>query len=126
MTKRIRVPKKGWVYLLKAQKKTGEKAHYKYGCTTLTPQQRCKKINNVKKGFDFRVLSEFKSNDIFSDENAVKWKILPFGLGALSEFVSITDMTDKEIVHKFQEILLCNNKTKDRKKCAGKRTNVRG
>lgn len=75
--------KKGYVYLLQCK---NDNTAYKYGCTTLTPKERCKKINSENKKFDFIVIASFKSFDIFADENNIKWNMLPSGIGSFSEF----------------------------------------
>ena len=97
-----RNPKKGYVYLLKCKK---DPTAYKYGCTTLHPQKRCLKINSEKKGrFDFEVIASFKSFDVFSDENNMKWNLLPFNAGAFGEiFYSWGDMvfTKEKIIYDF-------------------------
>jgi hypothetical protein len=81
-----RKPKNGYVYLAKSTLQDG---YYKYGCTTLTPDKRCKKINSENKGFNFTVIASFKSSDIFTDENKIKWNILPNSFGAMGEFMQI-------------------------------------
>ena len=78
-----RKPKQGYVYLLQCK---NDNTAYKYGCTTLTPESRCKKVNSENKKFDFKVIASFKSFDIFTDENNIKWNMLPYGIGAFSEF----------------------------------------
>jgi len=97
-----RTPKKGYVYLLQCKK---DCSAYKYGCTTLTPEKRCAKINSEKKGqFDFEVIAAFKSFDIFADENNIKWNMLPLSAGAFGEFFySWGDMkfTREEIINDF-------------------------
>lgn len=78
-----RKAKRGYVYLLQC---TIDNTAYKYGCTTLTPLIRCKKINSDNKKFNFKVIASFKSFDIFKDETCIKWNMLPQGIGAFSEF----------------------------------------
>tara|TARA_R100001244_G_scaffold128475_1_gene99401 strand:- start:721 stop:1065 length:345 start_codon:yes stop_codon:yes gene_type:complete len=78
-----RKQKNGYVYLLGC---SIDCKAYKYGCTTLTPKVRCKKINSENKQFNFKVIASFKSFDIFKDENNIKWNMLPCGIGSFSEF----------------------------------------
>lgn len=89
-----RKPKKGFVYLLK---NTGgsDDTIYKFGCTTVSPDVRCKKINSENKecGYKFDVIASFKSFDIFTDEHKIRCEILFCGAGMLSEIFS-TDMDD--------------------------------
>jgi len=83
---RKRKPKQGYVYLLKDDNDYQGKT-YKFGCTTLTPEKRCKRVNIEKKeyGYNFRVIASFKSFDIYSDEHKVRCEILNSGAGMLSE-----------------------------------------
>ena len=96
-----RSPKKGYVYLLQC---TTDSTAYKYGCTTLTPALRCKKINSENKKFNFKVIAAFKSFDIFKDETEIKWNMLPSGIGSFSEyFYSWGDFTytKSELINMF-------------------------
>jgi hypothetical protein len=91
-----RVAKLGYVYLLKS---TTKKGFYKYGCTTTTPKKRCSRINsNDKKGYGFEVVSSFLSKDCFEYEDRMKWKLLPFNLGAFSEYFHIDFEEDFESI----------------------------
>jgi len=84
MTQR-RKPKQGYIYLLKDLNDPNG-ATYKFGCTTLEPEKRCKRVNYEKAGkFNFKLICSFKSFDIYSDESKLKWDILPAGMGALGE-----------------------------------------
>jgi hypothetical protein len=89
-----RKPKKGFVYLLK-NKSGNDDTVYKFGCTTVNPDARCKKVNsdNKKYGYEFKVIAAFKSFDIFTDEHKIRCGILFCGAGMLSEIFS-RDMDD--------------------------------
>lgn len=104
---RKRKAKKGFVYLLKSN---NVEHLYKYGCTTLTPEKRCKKINSGKEGIhDFEVIASVVSKDIFNDEIKVKCDILPCGIGYLGEIFDCTDFdfmhTEDLVINKFHLIL---------------------
>lgn len=86
-----RKPKKGYVYLLQSSSNTNL---FKFGCTTLTPEKRCKKVNQDNPSAFFGVISCFKSFDIFSDENNIKHGLLPGGAGLLGEIFDISDCDD--------------------------------
>ena len=90
-----RKAKLGYVYLVQSQSK---ESIYKYGCTTLRPGIRCKKLNSERKGMDFKVISSYKSFDIFNDENTIKWHLLPSGFGALGEMFEISFGDDPSFV----------------------------
>lgn len=102
-----RKPKQGYVYLLKD---TNNDTIYKFGCTTLTPEKRCKRVNveHKKYGYFFKVIASFKSFDIYQDENIVRAKILCAGIGCLSEVFS-TDFDDdlnceSDVVYRFLKV----------------------
>tara|TARA_R110000851_G_scaffold187975_1_gene337942 strand:- start:483 stop:833 length:351 start_codon:yes stop_codon:yes gene_type:complete len=91
-------PKRGFVYLLNSQT---DKSIYKFGCTTLSTKERCNSVNRESqyKGFKFKVISSFESGDMFKDENLIRWKMFPFGLGSIGESFSILELNgfrDKE------------------------------
>ena len=104
-----RKPKQGYVYLLK---NTNKNKHpiYKFGCTTLTPEKRCSKVNSElkKHNYNFVVISAFKSFDIYADEHAVRQNILQAGMGMLSEvFTSDVDdclNSDSDVVSRFLQL----------------------
>jgi hypothetical protein len=87
-------PKLGYVYLLENIAHS-EHRIYKFGCTSLTPAKRCKRVNyeQAQYGFEFKVIAAFKSFDIYTDEHQVRLKILDCGAGVLSEvfLVNVTD-----------------------------------
>lgn len=87
----VRKPKKGYVYLLQS---ASDSSLFKYGCTTLTPECRCKKVNSDRKGDNFEVIACFKSFDIFKDEKNIKEKMLPWGAGYLGEVFNIGDFEE--------------------------------
>ena len=89
-----RKPKKGFVYLLKNISGNDDSV-YKFGCTTVSAESRCKKINYENKGdgYKFEVIAEFKSFDIFEDEHTVRCYIIDCGAGMISEIFS-TDMDE--------------------------------
>jgi hypothetical protein len=72
-TRKKRTPKKGYVYLLQSMT---DIYTYKYGCTRHNPEARCKTINKIRKGLDFKLISVFRSNDIFKSESNVKWEVI--------------------------------------------------
>ena len=86
-----RKPKLGYVYLLKNTSGNDETI-YKFGCTSVNPDVRCKKLNsdNKKWGYEFEVIAQFKSFDIYADEHKVRCEILFCGAGMLSEVFSTT------------------------------------
>ena len=88
-----RKPKRGYVYLLQSQLYTST---FKYGCTTLTPEKRCKKVNQENKGLNFTVIACFKSFDIFSDERVIMEDMLPDGGGYLGEIFDISECDEFE------------------------------
>jgi hypothetical protein len=77
--------KKGFIYLLQSNLNI-----YKYGCTTLTPQKRCCRINcdNKSRGI-FKILDFYKSNDIFRDEFLLKWSY--WDVWIPNEFIEIIE-----------------------------------
>ena len=89
-----RKPKKGFVYLLKNISGSDDTI-YKFGCTTVSPDVRCKKLNseNKKWGYEFKVIVAFKSFDIFTDEHNIRCEILFCGAGMISEIFS-TELDD--------------------------------
>ena len=89
----VRKPKKGYVYLLQSALNTSV---FKYGCTTLTPEKRCKKVNQENNGMNFSVIACFKSFDIFNDERIIKGDILPGGAGFLGEIFDISECDELE------------------------------
>jgi len=88
----MRKPKKGYVYLLE-NTEPSEYRVYKYGCTTLTPEKRCKRVNYEQKqwGYEFKVIAAFKSFDIYKDEHTVRCDILRAGIGMLSEVFNVDE-----------------------------------
>lgn len=101
-----REPKKGYVYLLE-NTATSEYRLYKFGCTTTTPDKRCRRINaeTAKYGYEFRVVAAFKSFDIFTDEHLVRVKILRSAMGMLGEIFGVTEddgmPTTKDVIDRF-------------------------
>jgi len=105
----MRKPKKGYVYLLKNISGNDDTV-YKFGCTTVSPEVRCKKINSENKrwGYEFEVISSFKSFNVFADENKVRGGILFCGAGMISEIFS-TDLDDDlncktDVVNRFLKL----------------------
>jgi len=107
MSVKKRKPKKGYVYFLRSKNEEFGKTLFKYGCSSISVESRVSKINsNLRGKHDFSIVCSFKSDDIYSDENKVKWGILDFGFGAMSEFITrFDDMTDEQLVYRFKEIL---------------------
>lgn len=105
---RKRKPKQGYVYLLKDIH--GGDLIYKFGCTTLTPEKRCKRVNTEYKkyGNEFKVIASFKSFDIYADESEVKANILFAGIGFLSEVFSLECDEDlkceTDVINRFLKI----------------------
>lgn len=98
-----RKAKLGYVYLLKSLEKKG---FYKYGCTTLTPQKRCNRINSVDiKGYNFTVVSSFLTKDCFQSENDMKWNLLPMNLGAFSELFHIDFNSDFDSISSEEDLI---------------------
>jgi hypothetical protein len=104
-----RKPKQGYVYLLK---NINENEHqiYKFGCTTLTPEKRCSRVNSEckKYNYNFVVIASFKSFDIYKDEHTVRQNILQAGMGMLSEvFTSDVDdclNSDSDVINRFLQL----------------------
>ena len=91
--------------MLKALNDDGE-IMYKYGCTTLDINKRLSKINSTNKyKLKFEIIAYYESKDIFGDECKVKWRILPFGLGFLGEFMPEYPHGDVCVVSNFRKIL---------------------
>lgn len=101
-----RKPKQGYVYLLKNINENDQPI-YKFGCTTLTPEKRCSRVNfECKKyNYNFVVIAAFKSFDIYTDEHTVRQNILQAGIGMLSEvFTSDVDdylNSDLDVINRF-------------------------
>ena len=101
-----RKPKQGYVYLLKNVSESDSRV-YKFGCTTITPEKRCAKVNSERadSGYKFKVIASFKSFDIYADECKVKHKILNAGMGMISEiFTSDVDdglNSDGDVIKRF-------------------------
>jgi len=97
-----RKPKLGSVYLLKSRSTEGI---YKYGCTTLSAEDRCKGVNRQKNcgGYDFYVLAEVASNDCYKAETNVKWNLLDDSVSAISEVISIEFFSgsENELIERF-------------------------
>ncbi len=75
---------------------------YKYGCTTRTPEIRCKGVNRSCDYAKFKVIAAFRSNDIYADENTVAYAVKMGGFGRMSEIFSPDEDSDKaEIVRRF-------------------------
>ena len=99
-----RTPKSGYVYLVKSQLRPG---HYKFGCTSLSTKERCKRLNRERKGYNFEVITSFKSKDIYKDEKMIKWHLLPYGAGFLGELfvLDFDDIpTEKNLIEMFLSI----------------------
>ena len=97
-----RKTKIGFVYLLQSASST---SIFKYGCSTVSPESRCKKVNQDNKGLDFTVIACFKSFDIFHDEKIVKWDLFDSGAGFAGEIFDISETgefeTGQEVMLKF-------------------------
>lgn len=89
-----RKPKKGYVYLLE-NISGNDNTVYKFGCTSINPDVRCKRVNseNKKWGYEFKVIASFKSFDIYKDEHNIRCEILFCGTGMISEVFS-TELDD--------------------------------
>lgn len=86
-----RKPKKGYVYLLQSQSSINL---FKFGCTSINPEKRCKEVNSSNPSAFFTVISCFKSFDIYDDECTIKHYLLPGGAGLLGEIFDISDCDD--------------------------------
>jgi hypothetical protein len=96
--------KRGFVYLLESISSdlTDFPDLYKYGCTTLTPEIRCKAVNRSCDYAKFKVIAAFRSIDIYADENKVAYAVKMAGFGRMSEIFSPDEDSDKtEIVRRF-------------------------
>ena len=110
-----RKAKKGYVYLLKSIECNDgfNDEVYKYGCTTLTPDKRCKAINAQYKEYKFISIACFKSFDIYRDEGRVRQYIVSSGIGMLSEiFSDIDDRGEEGLITHFLSIGGCIIKRK--------------
>lgn len=100
-----RKAKQGYVYLLKSNVEHGV---YKYGCTTASPEHRCKQVNRQcnTSGYDFFVLKSIKVKDCFKAETNIKWSILAHGMGAMSEVISIELFggSESDLISKFTNL----------------------
>lgn len=104
-----RKPKLGYVYLLKNTTES-DTSVYKFGCTSVCPNVRCKKINQEIKqcGYKFEVVAQFKSFDIYTDEHKIRCDILSCGAGMISEIFSI-DLDDdlnceSDVINRFLKL----------------------
>lgn len=100
-----RKSKIGHVYLLESTKvddDLGFPKLYKYGCTTKTPEIRCKRVNIGCSYADFKLIAAFRSIDIYADENAVAYAVKDGGFGRLSEIFNPDEDCDKdEVMRRF-------------------------
>lgn len=71
---------------------------YKYGCTTKTPEARCKRVNATCDYAKFKVIASFKSFDIFNDESSVGNNILWAGIGNLGEIFPPAHGESEEVI----------------------------
>ena len=69
----IRIPKKGFVYLLKSDYKENGFTLWKFGCSK-NPKQRIKAINQTNKFKQkFNFVCSFFTKDMFGLENNFRW-----------------------------------------------------
>jgi len=97
---KIRTKKTGYVYILKSDSELFDKPVYKYGCTQLTPEKRCKAINYKNKHYgNFSLIASIKSNDIYEKEKQLKWIL--WHIFAFEEFFICSDSDFKSLVLPF-------------------------
>jgi hypothetical protein len=101
-----RKSKKGLVYLFVSHNGIDGPA-YKYGCTSASDvSRRLSRLNNRFRGvYNFEVCAVVKSDDIFNDENKIKWGLLEGGISAMAELFEAPSEDLEKIKARFLEIL---------------------
>jgi hypothetical protein len=94
----LRVPKKGFVYLLKSDQNV-----YKFGCTTQSPTIRCNSTNRRKLDFGyFQVVCFLPSSNIYCDEKLIKWRLWGINIPIDGEFFSGDNVNQSTILKLFK------------------------
>ena len=71
-----RKAKKGHVYLLAFKDDIEDITHYKYGCTTLTPEARCKRVRRESREPRNEVVASKESSDAYGCEHKIRMDLL--------------------------------------------------
>lgn len=66
----MRNKKRGYLYILKSH----DGNILKFGASS-DPDRRLKQINRINKDFNFNIEYRLFSNDVFGDENKLRWKL---------------------------------------------------
>ena len=103
-----RKPKHGCVYLLRSLCIDGV---YKFGATSGDPRKRAKRVTARYKittgiNYKFEVVLFMDVKDIFYVEKIIKWDLMPFGIGFLSEVIDIDlfDGDERDLKNSFIQI----------------------